>query len=342
MATGNGSRQGRARTMHGSSQASRPVLVAAAVAMGLVLSAPAQAQKAWPERPVRLLVAFGAGGSSDTVARTVAQKLAEGIGQPVLVENRSGATGTIAADVVARAAGDGHTLLFTSALSTAAALYPTLPFDWQRDLSAIAQTTAGPQVLYVHPSLPAKTVKDLVAFALKRPGELGYASSGIGSVAHLSGASLGIASGLKLIHVPYKSNGLGTIDVIAGHVPIMFDQLSTAVPHVRAGKVRALAVTSGKRVASLPEVPTMIESGYKDFETTVWHGLMGPGSLQKDVLARINTEVNRVLKLADVRERLNGLGLEVIGGTPEAFAAEMKRDYAWASRTIKAAGIKAE
>ena len=250
--------------------------------------------------------------------------------------------GLLPADVVARAAGDGHTLLFTSALSTAAALYPTLPFDWQRDLSAIVQTTAGPQVLYVHPSLPVKTVKDLVAFALKRPGELGYASSGIGSVAHLSGASLGIASGLQLIHVPYKSNGLGTIDVIAGHVPIMFDQLSTAVPHVKAGKVRALAVTSGKRVASLPEVPTMIESGYKDFETTVWHGLMGPGSLQKDVLARINTEVNRVLKLAEVRERLGGLGLEVIGGTPEAFAAEMKRDHAWASRTIKAAGIKAE
>jgi len=314
-----------------------------AVAMSAVtMPVPAHAQKAWPDRPVRLVVAFGAGGSSDTVARTLAQKLGESWGQSIVVENRSGATGTIAADVVARAAGDGHVMLFTSALSTAAALYTKLPFDWQRDLTPIVQTTAVSQVLYVHPSLPAKTVKDLAAFAQKRPGELGYASSGIGSVAHLSGASLAIASGLKLIHVPYKSNGLGSIDVMAGHVPIMFDQISTAVPHIRAGKVRALAVTSAGRAGPLPEVPTMVEAGYKDFVTTVWHGILGPGSLNKEALARINTEVNRVLKLADVRDRLTGLGLEVIGGSPEAFAAEMKRDHAWASRTIKAAGIKAE
>jgi tripartite-type tricarboxylate transporter receptor subunit TctC len=321
-----------------------PALALAAVGvLGLcAVAGPVHAQKAWPERPVRLVVAFGAGGSSDTVARTIALKLGEAWGQTLVVENRSGATGTIAADVVARAPGDGHTLLFTSALSTAAALYAKLPFDWQRDIAPIVQTTAVSQVLYVHPSIPAKTVKDLVAFAQKRPGELGYASSGIGSVAHLSGASLALAGGLKLIHVPYKSNGLGSIDVMAGHVPIMFDQISTAVPHIRAGKVRALAVTSAARAPNLPDVPTMVEAGYRDFVTTVWHGLMGPGTLQKDVLARINTEANRVLKLADVRERLTGLGLEVIGGSPEAFAAEMKRDHAWAAATIRAAGIKAE
>jgi tripartite-type tricarboxylate transporter receptor subunit TctC len=315
---------------------------AAAAALLVAVAVPAMAQKAFPERPVRLVVAFGAGGSSDTVARTLALKLGEGWGQSVVVENRSGATGTIAADVVARAPGDGHTLLFTSALSTAAALYAKLPFDWQRDISPIVQTTAVSQVLYVHPSLPAKTVKDLVDFARKRPGELGYASSGIGSVAHLSGANLGIINGLKLIHVPYKSNGMGSIDVMAGHVPIMFDQISTAVPHIRAGKVRALAVTSAARAPNLPDVQTMVESGYKDFVTTVWHGLLGPGSLQKDVQARINADANRALKLPDVRDRLTGLGLDIIGGSPDAFAAEMKRDFAWASLTIKAAGIKAE
>jgi len=342
METSSGLRRCLARWTQGPARGCLPLLVATGAALGVALPAPAQAQKAFPERPVRMVVAFGAGGSSDTVARTLALKLGEAWGQTVVVENRSGATGTIAADIVARAPGDGHTMLFTSALSTAAALYTKLPFDWQRDIAPIVQTTAVSQVLYVHPSLPVKTEKDLVAFASKRPGELGYASSGIGSVAHLSGASLGIASGLKLIHVPYKSNGLGSIDVMAGHVPIMFDQISTAVPHIKAGKVRALAVTSASRAPNLPDVPTMVEAGYKDFVTTVWHGLMGPGSLNKEALARINAEANRVLKLADVRERLTGLGLEIIGGSPEAFAAEMKRDHAWASMTIKAAGIKAE
>ncbi|MBC7781033.1 MAG: tripartite tricarboxylate transporter substrate binding protein [Proteobacteria bacterium] len=318
------------------------VAAAGALAAFTAFTAEVGAQKAYPDRPVRLVVAFGAGGSSDTVARTVAQRLAEGWGQPVVVENRTGATGTIAADLVARAPGDGHTLLFSSALSTAAALYATLPFDWQRDLVPIVQTTAAPQVLYVHPSLPVKNVKDLIAFARQRPGELGYASSGIGSVAHLSGASLGLASGLKLIHVPYKSNGAAAIDVIGGHVPIMFDQLATAVPNVRAGKVRALAVTSPRRVAPLPEVPTMIELGFADFETSVWHGVMGPGTMPKEVVARINGEVNRVLKLPDVRDRLTALGLEVVGGSPEAFAAEMKKEFAWASKTIRAAAIKPE
>jgi tripartite-type tricarboxylate transporter receptor subunit TctC len=199
-----------------------------------------------------------------------------------------------------------------------------------------------PQLLYVHPSLPARSVKDLIAFARQRPGELAYASSGVGSVAHLSGASLALLGGLKLIHVPYKSNGLAALDVVAGHVPIMFDQLSTAVPNVRAGKVRALAVTSARRVAQLPEVPTMIELGFAGFETSVWHGLFGPGGLPKEQVARLNADANRVLKMPEVRERLGALGMEVVGGSAEAFAAEMRRDYAWASKTIRSAGIRAE
>jgi tripartite-type tricarboxylate transporter receptor subunit TctC len=316
-------------------------LTAAATLM-VSASAFAQPAKAWPERPIRLVIAFGAGGSSDTVARTLGQRLSEAWGQPVVAENRTGATGTIAADIVARATGDGHTLLFTSALSTAAALYPTLPFDWQRDLAPIVQTTAVPQVLYVHPSLPVKSVKDLIAFARARSGELAYASSGIGSVAHLSGATLALAGGLKLIHVPYKSNGLAALDVMAGHVPIMFDQVSTAVPNVRAGKVRALAVTAPRRVSQLPEVPTMIELGFADFETSIWHGLLGPGTLPRELITRINADANRALKLPEVRERFAAIGLEVVGGPAEAFAAEMKRDFAWASKTIRTAGIKPE
>jgi len=317
-------------------------IVATAATLCLSGILPAFAQKAWPERPVRLIVAFGAGGSSDTTGRTIAQRLSEQWSQPIVVENRTGAGGTIAADVVARATGDGYTLLFTSGLSTAAAIYPTLPFDWQRDLTAIVQTTLGPQMLVVHPSMPVKSVKELVEFAKQRPGQVSWATAGVGSNGHLAGEYFSGLFGVKLIHVPYKANGLAAIDVIAGHVPMMFDQLLTGVPNVRAGRVRALAVTSPKRLAQLPDVPTMIELGYREFETTIWHGLMGPGTLPRELVQKINTDTNRVLKMPDLRERIGALGLEVVGGTPEAFVAEMKRDFAWASKTARAAGIKAE
>jgi tripartite-type tricarboxylate transporter receptor subunit TctC len=309
----------------------------------LVATDAAHAQKSWPEKPLRIVVNFGAGGSADTMARLVAPRLQEAFGQPVLVEVRPGATGAIGAEFVARQPPDGYTLLMTSgAFSMAPALQTNLPYDIFKDFTPIVGCSNAPQVLVVHPSLPVKTVKDLVAFAKKRPNELGWATAGIGSTGHLAGALFNELVDIKLIHVPYKSNPAAGMDVIGGHVPIMFDQLSTAAPHIRAGKMRALAITSGKRNALLPEVPTMAEVGFERFQTSVWLGLLGPAGLARDIVARINTETNRFLALSDTRERFTQLGLDVFGGPPEALATRMKADLAGAQKTVKAAGIKLE
>ncbi|MFN7276146.1 MAG: tripartite tricarboxylate transporter substrate-binding protein, partial [bacterium] len=250
---------------------------AAAGALGTLASQPVQAQKGWPEKPVRIVVPFGAGGAADTMARLLVPTLQEGLGQPILVEVRSGATGAIGADHVARSAPDGYTLLLTSgAFATSPALNANLPYDIFRDFTPIVGTSNAPQVLVVHPSLPVKSVKDLVAFARARPGEVGWATAGVASAGHIFGAYLASLVGISLNHVPYKSNPAAAADVIGGHVPMMFDPLSTASSHIRAGKVRALAITSPKRHPLLPEVPTMGEVGFPAFTTSIWLGLLGP------------------------------------------------------------------
>jgi tripartite-type tricarboxylate transporter receptor subunit TctC len=318
-----------------------PFVIAAVAACACAL--PAAAQKSWPEKPIRIVVNFGAGGSADTMARLVAPRLQEAFGQPVLVEVRAGATGAIGAEFVARQPPDGYTLLMTSgAFSMTPALQTSLPYDIFRDFTPIAGCSNAPQVLVVHPSLPVKSVKELVAFARKRPDQLGWATAGIGSTGHLAGALFAQLVDIRLIHVPYKSNPAAAIDVIGGHVPIMFDQISTAAPHIRAGKVRALAITAPKRNALLPEVPTMIESGFPAFQTSIWLGLLGPAGLPRDIVTRLNTELNRILALPETRERFAQLGLDPFGGPPEALAARMKSDLAGAQQTVQRAGIKPE
>ncbi len=303
---------------------------------------PALAQT-YPAKPVRIIVPFAAGGSADTLIRQLTPHLAEGWGQPIIVDARPGATGSIGADFVARQAADGYTLLMTSsAFSTSPALNLSLPFDIFRDFAPIVGISNAPQLLIVHPSLPVKSVKDLVAFAKKRPGELGWATGGIGSTGHLAGAVFSELVGVRLIHVPYKSNPFANADVIAGHVPIMFDQLSTAAPHVQAGRVRALAITSGTRNVLLPAVPTMTEAGFGQIQTSIWQGLLGPAGLSREVIVRVNADVNRILALPEIRERLAKLGLDVFGGAPEALAARMKAELTTARDTVKATGIKPE
>ncbi|MBC7781034.1 MAG: tripartite tricarboxylate transporter substrate binding protein [Proteobacteria bacterium] len=322
-----------------------PHLLLSIASLPLALAAPTSllAQKAWPEKPIRMIVNFGAGGSADTMARLVSPRLQEAFGQSVVVEVRAGATGSIGAEFVARQAADGYTLLMTSgAFSMAPALTRNLPYDIFKDFTPIVGCSNAPQVLVVHPSVPVKSVKDLVAFAKKRPGSLGWATAGIGSTGHLAGEYFAGLVDIKLIHVPYKSNPAAGIDVIGGHVPIMFDQLSTAAPHIRAGKMRALAITSGKRNPLLPDVPTMAEVGFPAFQTSIWLGLLGPANLPKEIVARINTETNRFLALPETRERFGQLGLEVFGGPPEALATRMKADLAGAQKTVQAAGIKPE
>ncbi|MCA3112055.1 MAG: tripartite tricarboxylate transporter substrate binding protein, partial [Rhodocyclaceae bacterium] len=238
-----------------------PGLALAALAATALMAAAgsAQAQPAWPSKPVRMIVNFGAGGSADTMARLVAPSMQEAFGQPIVIEIRAGATGSIGADFVARQPPDGYTLLLTSgAFSMAPALTTKLPYDIFRDFTPVIGTSNAPQVLVVHPSVPVKTVKELVAFARARPGQLGWATAGIGSTGHLAGEYFSSLVGIKLNHVPYKSNPAADMDVIGGHVPIMFDQLSTAAQHIKAGKVRALAITSPKRHPLLPDVPNMV------------------------------------------------------------------------------------
>jgi len=312
-------------------------------ALLVVVAQPAYAQKAWPEKPLRIVVNFGAGGSADTMARLVSPSLQSGLGQPVVIEIRPGATGSIGAEFVARQPPDGYTMLMTSgAFAMAPALQSKLPYDIFRDFTPIVGCSNAAQVLVVHPSLPVKSVKDLVAFAKKRPGEIGWATAGIGSTGHLAGALFNELVGIRLIHVPYKSNPAAAIDVIGGHVPVMFDQLSTATPHIRAGKVRALAITAGERNPLLPEVPTMAEVGFPKFQTSIWLGLLGPAGVPREIVVRVNTVVNGFLKTPEARERFTPLGLDVFGGPPEALAARMKADLAGAQVTVKAAGIKPE
>lgn len=317
---------------------------AAGLAAGLALSfaaAPLYAQKAWPDKPVRIVVPFGAGGSADTMARLISPSLQEAIGQPIVVEVRPGATGSIGADFVARQQPDGYTLLLTSgAFSMSPAINTKLPYDIFRDFTPIVGASNAPQVLVVHPSVPVKSVKELVAFAKKRPGELGWATAGVGSSGHLTGAFFSQLVDISLIHVPYKSNPNAAVDVIGGHVALMFDQLSTASPNIRAGKVRALALTSAKRHPLLPDVPTMLEVGFPKFQTSIWLGILGPANLPRDIVTKVNTAVNGYLSRATTRERFVQLGVDVFGGPPEALASRMKSDLENARATVKAAGIK--
>jgi tripartite-type tricarboxylate transporter receptor subunit TctC len=314
-------------------------------AAGLLASAfgaclPAAAQT-FPNGPVRFIVPFAAGGTSDILARQIAPKLSEALGQPVLVENRAGANGNVGAEVVARATPDGHTLLLADL--GAIAINPSVykqSYDPVRDLAGVTMVAYSPHLLVVHPSVPVKTVKDLVAFAKQRPGELGWATAGIGSTGHMAGAYFAGLMGISLNHVPYKSNPAAGADVIGGHVPIMFDQLSTASPHIRAGKFRALAITSPKRHPLLPEVPTMGEVGFPAFTTSIWLGLLGPAKMPRDIVDRINGEVNRYLATPAAKERFTQLGLDIFGGSPEALATRMKSDLAAAQKTVQIAGIK--
>jgi tripartite-type tricarboxylate transporter receptor subunit TctC len=309
--------------------------------LATLASQPVQAQKAWPEKPVRIIVPFGAGGAADTMARLLVPTLQEGLGQPIVVEVRAGATGAIGAELVARSAPDGYTLLLTSgAFATSPALNASLPYDIFRDFTPIVGASNAPQVLVVHPSLPVKSVKDLVAFAKARPGEVGWATAGVASAGHIFGAYFASLVGITLNHVPYKSNPAAAADVMGGHVPMMFDPLSTSSAHIRAGKVRALAITSPKRHPLLPEVPTMAEVGFPAFTTSIWLGLLGPAKLPREIVDRVNAEVNRYLATPAAKERFNQLGVESFGGSPEALAARMKSDLAVAQKTVQVAGIK--
>jgi tripartite-type tricarboxylate transporter receptor subunit TctC len=319
-------------------------VIALAAALALPLVAHAQSSRVeYPVRPVRVVVGFPAGGPSDILARLVAQKLGEATGQQFIVDNRGGASGMIGAELVAKAPPDGYTLLVVPATHAVnPSLYRKLPFDTTRDFAPVSLVAEGPFILVVHPSLPAKSVQELIALARRRPGELNYASAGVGGLPHLAGELFKSTAGIRMNHIPYKGAAPATIDLVAGHVTIMFNNMLSAVPHVKGGRLRALGVTTMKRSSAVPDVPTIAEAGVKGYEVSGWYGVLGPAGLSADVLDRLNGAVNRGMRQPEVVKRLAGEGVDAVGSTPEDFGARIRREMTKWSAVVKASGATAE
>jgi tripartite-type tricarboxylate transporter receptor subunit TctC len=307
----------------------------------LLASAHAHAQAAYPAKPIRIVVALAAGGGVDTSARMLGQRFTEAWGQQVIAENRPGAGGTIAAEVVARAAPDGYTLLMTSmGHSIAPALYK-LPYDTLKDFAPISLFVQSASVLSVHPSLPVKTVKELIAFAKSKPNELLFSSSGNGSGQHLTVEMLNRMAGLQLVHIPYKGTAPSILDLVAGRVSGSAASVISTMPHVRAGRLRALAVTGAKRSPSEPQLPTIAEAGIPGFALDQWYGLLAPAAISKDIVVKLNTEIAKIVADAAIKERLKTMGLDPVGSTPEAFGAYVQSESVKWGKLVREAGIGA-
>ena len=317
--------------------------IAASLAVLVASLAPdVAAAQQYPVKPVRIVVGFAPGGGSDFIARVVANKLTERFGSQVIVENRPGAGSTLGAEYVVKSPADGYTLLLSPASYTVNPSVYKLSFDPLADITPIVQLSRGPYVVAVHPSVQARTLKELVALAQSQPDKLAYASSGNGSHVHVSTEYFLYTAGVKITHVPYKGTGPALNDTIAGTTQIIFGSVATALQHVKSGRLRALAVTTPKRIAAASDVPTVAEAGYPSYEVTNWHGLVGPKGLSKDIVARLNREVNESLKSDDVKKILASDGLEPAGGTPEELGAIMKKEIGRWSEVVKRAGVKLE
>ena len=312
--------------------------------IALVLAIGEAAAQSYPAKPVRIIVPFPPTGGSDVIARIFAPRLSEALGQQVLIDNRSGANGNVGTELVARATPDGYTLLFNGSgtLAINPSLYEKLPFDVLRDFAPVTLTVLQPHLLVVHPSVPAKSVKELIALAKAQPGRLNFASSGNGSLAHLAGEMFKTAAGVDIVHVPYKGAAPSLVDLIAGQVHLVFSSSPSVMPHVRSGKLRALAVTTQKRVAIVPELPTVIESGLPGFTATGWYGVLAPAATPANVVARLNTDIVGTLRHAEVRQRLVDLGLEVETTTPQGFGEFMKAEIAKYAKIVRSANVKVD
>ncbi|MGH8642291.1 MAG: Bug family tripartite tricarboxylate transporter substrate binding protein [Burkholderiales bacterium] len=302
----------------------------------------ARAAEAYPSKPIRFLVGFAPGGANDLVARAIAPRLGERLGQQVVVENRAGASGNIATELAARSAPDGYTMLLASVASFAMspALLGKTPFDPVNDFAPVTRAVLVTSLLSVHPSTPWKTLKQFVDHARKQPGRITYASPGVGSISHLSAELFWRTSGIRLNQIPYKGGAPAVVDTVAGHVDSVFGLISTQTPHVRSGRLRALAVTSSKRSGALPDVPTIAESGYPGFEASGWLGVAFPARTPKPVVDRVSKEVVAVLNLREVQSQLEDLGLDAEPSTPAEFLALIKSDYARWGKLIREAGLK--
>lgn len=294
----------------------------------------------FPNAPVRFVVPSPPGGTADLVARLLGKRLAETWGQTIVVDNRTGGSGIAGADVVAKATPNGYTLLVTAPgpITTSAVLLDSLPYDPAKDLAPITLLALTPSFLMIGPTVPSKTVAELVAYAKARPGKLNYASSGIGNPSHLQGAMLGNLAGIDIVHIPYKGGALALTDLVGGHVEIMFNPIPAMLPMVKANKLRALAVTSPKRFSGLPEVPTMTESGYPQIGSTAWYGALAPGKTPKPLIRKLHADMVAALNTPEMKDTLLATGSEVVGNSPEQFGAFMRQETSDARKLIKQSG----
>lgn len=318
-------------------------IAAALILFGATTGAVA-AETSYPVRPVRFIVPFSPGGSTDTLARTLAQRLSDALGQQMVVDNRSGGNGNIGTEMVAHAVPDGYTLVlgYIANLGIGPALYAKMPYDALKDFAPVTLLAGASNILVVHPSVPAKSFQEFVAYVKANPKKVNYASASVASVGHLTGELLNGLAGIDMVHVPYKGSGQAIIDLLGGQIQSMISGMASTLPHVKTGKLRALATTGAKRAPATPEVPTIAESGFPKFEATSWFGVLAPAGTPRPIVLRLNAEIVRVLKVPEVKERLETVGFELIGSTPEAFAVYMRSEIEKWSKVVKASGIKAE
>jgi tripartite-type tricarboxylate transporter receptor subunit TctC len=312
------------------------------IGLALLVSGAALAQS-YPSKPIRFIVPWPPGGGADVLSRIVSPKLGEALGQQVVIDNRGGAAGNIGAEMAAKSPPDGYTIVFAYAGTHAInpSIYSKLPFK-ESDFAPIIWTAEVPQVLVVHPSLPVKNVKDLIALAKAKPDQLSYGSSGSGAMNHLTGALFSMMTNTKITHVPYKGGGPAAIALLSGEISMIFGEPATVVQQIKAGKVRALAVTSTKRALALPELPTIAESGVPGYEVTSWNAILAPAGTSKDIIARLNSELNKIIAAPDMRQRLVDNGFEPVGGSPEKAGEKIHSEIAKWAPVVKAAGIKVD
>ncbi|HWI13732.1 MAG TPA: tripartite tricarboxylate transporter substrate binding protein [Burkholderiales bacterium] len=319
-------------------------IAALALASGLIAAWTYAQAQTYPTKPIRLVLGFPAGTNVDILARPVALRMSEALGQQVIVDNRPGATGLIANELVAKSAPDGYTLLVApgSSLTSTPHLRIKMPYDSLKDFVPIAQMNSFPQVALVNPGVPAKNVKELIALAREKPGVLTYGSSGVGSAFHLAGELFASMAKVKMLHVPYKGGNLALTDLIGGRIDVMFYSLAVALPQIKAGKVRAIAVTGLKHDALMPELPTVDESGLHGYDITGWHGFFAPAGTPREIVTRLNGVIGKILGTQEIRDLWASEGMEVVITTPEQFAQRMRADYEKYGRIVKAVGIKPE
>jgi tripartite-type tricarboxylate transporter receptor subunit TctC len=314
------------------------------LALLLTVVATGASAQGYPNKPIRIVVPFPAGGATDLLARAAAQKLTEAWGQPVVVDNRPGAGGNIGSELVAKAAPDGYTLemgtVGTHAIN--ASLYAKMPYDHVKDFAPVILVASVPNVLVVNPALPVNSVAELIAYGKANPGKLNFASSGNGTSIHLSGELFKVMAGVQMTHVPYKGSAPALQDLIAGQVQLMFDNLPPSLPQIKGGKLRALAVTSAVRAPALPDVPTVAEAGLPGFEASSWFGILAPAGTPPEVIARLNAEIAKWLASPEAKEKMLALGANAIGGTPEDFAKHIAAETAKWQRVVKASGAKVD